>query len=291
MLVTDFEFAGQTASSWGLMPCTFNSSGTETISNGSRLEFVTAHPAMSDTWHFVASKYSEVLTGTLQVTKKNCSGIYTDSFFTFEELRAITRWLNRKDGYHPLKLTIDDMPGYEDVVFNSYINVSVIELNGQIVGLELSITTDKPYGYFAERTITFELNESNNYRSVVFDPSDEVGKIYPVFYIRFPNGQPDVDTQIDHYYQDSNANMRTESAIIRTADMYDLYGDGIILDSQRHLIYFNDGHYTPVHPMHFNFTWLSLSNSIESNVNAFISNEVDLEITITYSPIAKVGLI
>jgi len=291
MLVTDFEFAGQTASSWGLMPCTFNSSGTEIISNGSRLEFVTAHPATSDTWHYVASKYTEVLTGTLQITKKNCSGIYTDSFFTLEELRAITRWLNRKDGYYPLKLTIDNMPGYEDIVFNSYINVSVIELNGQIVGLELSITTDKPYGYFAERTITFELNESNNYRSVVFDPSDEIGKTYPVFYISFPNGQPATDTQIDHYYQDGGVRQRMESAIIRTTEMYDWYNDGIVLDSQRHMIYFNDGHYTPVHPMYFNFTWLSLSNSLESNMNAFASNEVDLEITIKYSPIAKVGLI
>ena len=291
MLVTDFEFAGQTASSWGLMPCTFNSSGTETISNGSRLEFATAHPAMSDTWHFVASKYTEVLTGTLQITKKNCSGIYTDSFFTLEELRAITRWLNRKDGYHPLKLTIDDMPGYEDIVFNSYINVSVIELNGQIVGLELSITTDKPYGYFAERTITFELNESNNYRSVVFDPSDEIGKTYPVFYINFPNGQPATDTQIDHYYQDNDSETHTESAIIITTEMHDWYSDGIVLDSQRHMIYYDDGHYTPVHPMYFNFTWLSLSNSPELNANVFISNEVDLEITIKYSPIAKVGLI
>lgn len=306
MLVTDFEFAGQKASSWGLMPCSFDSGDNDTLSNGSKLTFSTAKPANGDIWHYVGSQYSEALTGTLQITKKNCSGVYENHFFTLDEIRAITRWLNRKDGYHRLVLTIDDMPGYEDIWFNAYINVSVVEEAGRVVGLELEITTDKPYGYFAERTAHLELSGNTNRSGTIYDVSDEIGISYPkfVFNVRTESMEHGVQNfAITHSWYDDNHTLVSKDTIIRFYDMQDLddyiwNGDSehfsFVMDSKNRLLYVNDEAQTPISPKYFNFNWLTLVNTAESNVNTYAitsdtSNYWDVDVI--YTPVAKVGLI
>lgn len=303
MLVTDFEFAGQKASSWGLMPCMFDSSDTATVSNGSKLTFSTANPANSDTWYFVGSKYPEVLTGTLQIMKKNCSGKYDDQFFTLDEIRAISRWLNRKDGYHRLVLTIEDMPGYEDIWFNAYINVSVIEQVGKVVGLELEITTDKPYGYFAERVAHIELSQDTNMSGTVYDISDEIGISYPKFIftvqpISMEHGV--FDFNLVHSWYDENHTLVSKVTTIFFDDMspWHWHGDygnySFVIDSKNRMLYTNDDIQTPIDPKYFNFEWPTLVNTAADNMNTFtltgnLMNYWDVDIIST--PVAKVGLI
>ena len=289
MLVTDFEFAGQKASSWGLMPCAFSYSDTDTVSNGSKLTFTTAKPAKGDTWHFIGSQYNEQLTGTLEIMKKNCSGVYNNNFFTLEELRAIMRWLNRKDGYHRLVLTIDDMPGYSEIWFNAYINVSVVEMVGQPIGLSLEITTDKPYGYFAEQTSTINLADG---MAVVYDISDEVGITYPVFTFRHQFDPEDFEgesLELIHSYHNEDG-----IVISKTTTIVDP-GCDFVIDSKHRMIYQRNENQTPIDftKYNFNFVWPTLVNTYDYNENIFDtgSSNCTFDVDITYSPIAKVGLI
>lgn len=308
MLVTDFEFAGQKASSWGLMPCSFDNTDSDTLSNGSKLTFSTAKPAKGDIWHYAGSQYNEQLTGTLEVTKKNCSGSYADNFFSLEELRAIMRWLNRKDGYHRLVLTIDDMPGYEEIWFNAYINVSVVEQAGLVVGLSLEITTDKPYGYFAERVAHMELSGTTNLSGTILDMSDEIGISYPkfIFDVQPVSMEHGVHNfLLTHSWYDNNYTLVSKNTIIRFSDMteddfsdYIWHGENdhfsFVIDSKNRMIYVNDDEQMPLDPRYFNFEWPTLVNTADSNLNTFtvggnLANYWDVSVVLT--PVAKVGLI
>ena len=64
---------------------------------------------------------------------------------SIEEISAIQRWLCRKDGYKRFKINQD---GFEHVYWNGTFSSKQIELNGQIIGLELTLYTDSSFAFY-----------------------------------------------------------------------------------------------------------------------------------------------
>lgn len=268
MYATDFKFDGELASSHNLIICSFNGSGdTQSIRNGADVKLTTSKSPSSNVWHHVNAQYDEVLSTTIQVMKLDCKN--KERHFTVQEQETINRWLNRLDGYYPFQIIQD---GYENIYFNAQINVNKIEIGGHVVGFELNIITDKPYGYFETQKINFQLSENEKFN--FFDKSDEVGNFDILMKVTclssgsltVTNALTRQSFTIDGCVVDEIINIDTEnrklSSSVRT--------NAELLKS-------------------FNFKWMTIGNTRTDRKN-IISSTLPVDIEIIYNPICKIGL-
>lgn len=147
MKAHDFEYDGRTLSSFGMVICSFDGKGLDTISNGSKISFNTV-PTLGGTNHRLTSTtYEDCLEATIQICKYSCTTDVQE--ITHIEFRELTRWLNRKKF---LKFKILD-GDYIDLYFEASFNISRIEINGKLYGLELEVITNRPFALKDPRTL------------------------------------------------------------------------------------------------------------------------------------------
>ena len=156
----------------GCILCQFDSGGLQTLSNGSAITFdlvSTQHGAKQER---TGVSYGDCLTATLQI----CKDPYThdDLSFTTEEICDLMSWLNRKE-FHKFKLLDDE---YFDLYFEASFNISRIEVNGRVCGLELEMITNRPFALREPKLVTIQNAETNG-SAVIFNASDEEGYLYP----------------------------------------------------------------------------------------------------------------
>ena len=60
---------------------------------------------------------------------------------SIDEIRLLTRWLNRKE-FHKFKILNEE---YFDIYFEGSFNISKIEIDGKVYGLELELKTKRPF--------------------------------------------------------------------------------------------------------------------------------------------------
>ena len=172
MKATDFEYDGICLSDKGFMICYFDSTGVETISNGSNITFNTVPTMYGSKFEIVGSQYEEYITATFQICKRACGPRREE--VSMEDMRDIMRWLNRKN-FHKFKLIDVD---YAGIYFEATFNVSKIEFNGKVYGFELEMITNRPFAV-KEPVITHIDNKVRNGKHTIFSKSDEEGYIYP----------------------------------------------------------------------------------------------------------------
>ena len=172
MVAYDFEFDGLNLSSFGYMICKFGSEGLQTISNGSTITFNTT-PTQNGAKHELTSTvYENCLESVFQICKNPCG---TNDFeITTDELRTLSRWLNRK-GFYKFKILSDE---YLDIYFEASFNISKIEMGGKIYGLELELKTNRPFALQEPKKIVLK-NLVVNGEKIIKDYSDVEGYIYP----------------------------------------------------------------------------------------------------------------
>ena len=175
MIVTDFEYDGLLLSDFGCIMCSFESTGLETVTNGSNITFNTS-PIFKGSKHVLTdTKYDECLTTTFEICKNPClTDEFNDMKFTIEEVANMTRWLNRKE-FLKFKLIKE---GYENIYFEGSFNVNRKLLGSDVVGFELTLTTNRPFGMYEPIKKTFKITK-NNQIEIFKDISDEIGFIYP----------------------------------------------------------------------------------------------------------------
>ena len=175
MLVNDFEYDGLLLSDFGCIMCSFDSTGLETVTNGSNITFNTS-PILKGSKHVLTNtQYDECLTTTFQICKNPCNYVeQSDAYFSIEEITALTRWLNRKE-FLKFKLIKE---GYENLYFEGSFNVSRKILGDYCVGMELSLTTNRPFALYETIKKTFRATKANHVE-LFKDISDEIGFIYP----------------------------------------------------------------------------------------------------------------
>ena len=175
MLVNDFEYDDLLLSDFGCIMCSFDSNGLETVTNGSNITFNTS-PILKGTKHVLTNtQYDECLTTTFEICKNPCNHVeQSDAYFSIEEITTLTRWLNRKE-FLKFKLIKE---GYENVYFEGSFNVSRKMLGDYCVGMELILTTNRPFALYETIKKTFKATKANHIE-IFKDISDEIGFIYP----------------------------------------------------------------------------------------------------------------
>lgn len=274
MYTIDFEYDGKCLSDFGLMLCQFDSSGgLETVSSGADITFNTTKSVGSNRTKMYGSKYEETYSSVFQVCKNPCAN--EDMYLEPNKVSSLQRWLCRKDDYHPFKPIQDDL---QDIYWNATFSCKQIEINGKIVGLELTMYTDSPYAYLMVQPITYLLNSGDEFS--LFDSSDEVGYIYPYVEI-LCNGDGKLALE------NSFDTKKTELTNLTN-------GEIIILDGENKII--SSSISRDNLPNSFNYYYPRIFNKIVNGVdireNIFKLSDDSIPCTITfkYSPITKIGL-
>ena len=134
IIAYDFEFDGKKLSDFDCMICRFDSVGLETISNGSK-------------HNLIGTVYEECLEATIQICKCRCPGDVKE--ITSTEFRELTKWLSRKK-FLKFKIVSKE---YIDLYYEVKFDISRVEINGKLYGLELQVTTNRPFALKEPKTI------------------------------------------------------------------------------------------------------------------------------------------
>lgn len=263
---SDFEYDGTTLSDLGYMICHFDNLGNETKKNGSDLKLNTVSTLDGSHQLSISSEYGETLSDTIQICKNPCLNTFHDIEITNNELRMMTRWLNRKE-YHKLRLL-------EEKSFDAYVmatfNVSKIEVSGVLCGLELTPIIESAFTY--QEDVTYKIHaDTNNYVKRIYDISEEEGFIYPKMTIEMKaSGDLNIHNSIE------NRDMLIKNC--QNGEIIILEYPIISSSISSHAIQ-ND----------FNWNFFRIANTFSQQVND-ITISLPCEITMTYTPIAKITM-
>ena len=265
MVAHDFEYAGRSLSSFGMVLCQFGGSkGLDTIADGAEIKFTTASTMGGSKHNLVSTSYEDCLETTLQICKYSCGGNIQE--ITTTEHRNLTHWLCRKKF---LKLKFLDEANI-DLYHEAIINVSRIELDGKLYGLELNIQTNRPFALKEPRTITIN-NTVQDGKHSINDTSYEEGYIYPEMEI----------------VVNQDGNLKIHNAI-ENRDTYIAHctaGEIITLDYP--VIQSSDSSHNIQND--FNWKFFRIANTYDNSRND-LTISLPCSIKIKYSPIVKVGL-
>ena len=264
MKAYDFFYDGKNLSDFGFIICNFGEIGLNSVSNGSIISFNTISTLGGTKQELTSAIYEKCLETTIQICKNSCSGDVME--ISDDELRQITRWLNRKKF---LKFKILSQ-NYLDLYFEASFNINRVEINGVLYGLELAIFTNRAFALREPKTINIENFEADGKHSIN-DISHEEGYIYP-------------HTEITI---NESGNLKIHNAI-ENRDTYIancVVGEVITMDYpviqssvSSHKIE-ND----------FNWNFFRVANTYDNSRND-LTISLPCSIKATYSPIVKVGL-
>lgn len=267
MKAFDFEFDNRNLSDFGMVICNFGDKGLDTVSDGSQITFNTI-PVLGGSKHELTSvEYEECLGTTIQICKHSCAGGVQE--ITAVEHRELTKWLNRKK-FLKFKPLSDE---YIDLYFEASFNISRIELDDKLFGLELEIITNRPFALKEPRTITIRNLEQNGKYSLN-DTSHEEGYIYPYTEITIGN----IDGLADLNIYNAMENRNTYVANCVAGEIITMDYPVIKSSVSSHNIQ-ND----------FNWNFFRVANTYEHSRND-LTISIPCTIKVKYSPIIKVGL-
>lgn len=269
MRAYDFEYDGVRLSSLGYTICKFDSSGMETISNGSQITFNTVSTLRGRKWALTSTQYDTCIESTFQICKKGCDG--EDMELSQNDVRTLSRWLNRKQ-FHPVSF-IAPNHAYNGITFEASFNISKIEVDGICVGLELNMVTNAPFGWIlrvVEIDATNDLYASDPYQFTV--ESDEEEMMYP-------------DYMIVTMAEDGD--LTIENSTIGRTTYLENCSNGEVITFKYPVISSTDS--THDLPNDFNWNFPAFANTPTTGLNLLLINKKCL-ITIGYTAPIKFGV-
>ena len=265
----DFEYNGLTLSDMGYIICKFGSDGLETINNGSQITFNTISTLHGAKHELASVEYGDCLESTFQICKNPCNG---DIEMTVNEVRELSRWLNRKE-FLKFKLLDNE---YLNLYFEASFNISRIESNGKIVGLELNMITNRPFALQEPKTIVLESLVENDVK-VINDTSDAVGYIYPHMKITV-NQDGDLNIWNSAEVDDDGEERLTQIKGCKVGETITLDYPIIQSTLSSHKIQ-ND----------FNWNFFRIANTFRNKKNE-LTISIPCTIELSYSPIVKISI-
>lgn len=265
MTIYDFEYDGILLSEMGYVLCSFDSGISGAVSNGSVLSFNNINTMGGQKFELSTSTYEETANGTLQICKNPCLYDNETAEFSLNEFRELMSWLNRKQ-YHKLRLiTEEDV----NIYFEASFNVSRIMAGNKIIGAELQVFTNRPFGIEDEKTISISGTLGDNV--VIYNDSDEEGYIYPrvVITVGATGNLSILNTFEDRYTIVNNC---TSGEVITM--------DYPIITSSNASHKIQDD---------FNWNFFRLCKTYNNGKNVITFNS-DCDIVMRYSPIVKLGI-
>lgn len=174
-MVNDFIFDGRSLSSFGYIMFS-NSDDTQNVSN---MEMDTIKGARNDKAYSVGYKYGENYSATYSIMKNTCLNP-EDEYLSDDDVSELTRWLCRKQ-YKWFKFIDDEAD--DEIWYKAMWTVSKEYAGDKIIGLDITIHTNAPYGFSKEI-----INTYTEPSFMVSIDSDEEGYIYPDVTIRVLSG-------------------------------------------------------------------------------------------------------
>lgn len=264
MKAYDFEYDSKTLSDFGMIICTFGSGGLDTVSNGSEITFSTVSTLNGSEHKLTSTEYENCIEKTIQICKHSCDKDIEE--ISPSELRELTKWLSRKK-FLKFKLLEES---YIDLYFEAYFNISRIEFDGKVYGLELELKTNRPYALKEPKIITIKNLEVDG-RYSFNDVSYEEGYIYPCTEIIVnADGNLNIHNAIE--------NRNTYIANCIAGEVITMDYPVIQSSISSHNIQ-ND----------FNWNFFRVANTYENSRND-LTISLPCTIKVKYSPIVKVGL-
>ena len=264
MKTIDFELDNKCLSDFGFIICKFDSSGVETI-NGAQITFNTVSTLSGSKHEFISSVYENNLETTIQICKYSCNTDIQE--ITATEHREISKWLSRR---RFLKFKLLDEEHIDLYYMAAVTNISRIELDGRLMGLELNIITNSPHAFKEPKTIIIKNTEQDGKHSIN-DTSYEEGHLYPFMEIEILE-----DGDLNIYNAIENRNTFIANCVageIITMD-YPVIQSSISSHSIQ-----ND----------FNWNFFRVANTFDNSRND-LTVSIPCTIKLVYSPIVKVGL-
>lgn len=270
----DFEYANKRLSDFGWVLCDFDSNkGVQEAEIGCNITFNTVKNNHSSIHSITSSTYENVYTKPFKIMKNPC--IYHDDniYATTQEIRALTKWLNRRV-YHKFKPDKGEQES-SDICYYGSFNIMEIVLYDKVVGLSLTFTSNAPYGFSDMNELSFSISEKNE-KIFISGDSDEYGVIYP--YVK-------ITCNSNGTLQIKNLTTSNKVEIKNCSNNETIYMDG------EHKIIYSDIREQSEICGDFNYEYLDIE--IDDNDNCENEYEISIpcEITINYSPIRKVGVV
>ena len=275
MKLTDFEYAGEKLSAKGCMVCTWDSSGDESRTLGGNLTFTTVRNNNSNVQRKVSNTYDNPYAPEqISICKVNCYGDPSQSYWSEEEIRSFMKWLNRKS-YEKLRPIYDKV--YNGTYFKCSCNVSAHEFGGNVIGLDLTFTTNAPFGFADKEVDTYTITGGTNI--TVHSESDEIGFIYPKIIITMQEAGDLVIT---------NSN-ETKDIYKKTIIKNCAYNEVITFSGESKMIDTNLKAHTTL-PRDFNYVYPRLHTTYSSDSTVF-NFSLPCTAKFEYAPIRKVGIL
>lgn len=267
MRATDFEFDGLRLSDKGFMICRFDGGGTDTIA-GSEITFNTVSVMNGQKHHLTSTEFADCLTFTLQICKNLCDG--TSEKISIEDMRDMTRWLNRGE-YCKFKLLNDELSG---IYFEASFNISKIEINGEIYGLELEGFTNTPFALAEDVVLNIDAEAGETIN--IYNKSDDFGYIYPNMQITV---EADGNLEITNHME--NRTMIIKNVVKDEVITIDYPMISSSIQSHNKTI-MND----------FNWLFFRLASTFKNRLNKveISKDSVPCNIKLTYSPAVKIWI-
>lgn len=264
MKAYDFEFDGIKLSDKGFIICYFGSKGLDTVSNGSQITFNTVSTLGGAKHKLTGVEYEDCLEATIQICKNPC---FSDTMeISSTEFRELTKWLSRKK-FLKFKILDED---YIDLYFEASFNISRIEIDGKIYGLELEVITNRPFALKEPKLINIK-NTVNNGVHSINDSSYEEGYIYPEMEIIITK----------------SGNLTIHNAIENRSTVIKNCVAGEVITMNYPVIQSSISTHNIAND--FNWSFFRIANTFKNSRND-LTISIPCEINIRYSPIVKVGL-
>lgn len=271
----DFYYCGHTLSEYyGIIGNISGGSIGEPINIGSVLNLNPVELKIAKKRKSVYATYDEYVEKQFSFFKNPCTGA---SYYSAAEVNEIVRWLNqpRYEKFTPIYSNTT----WPMVHYYASFNVQPITYMSNVIGFQLNMTTNAPFGYYEEVT------ESSSDILVINDISDEQGFIYPSCTITI--GTLPLGTDRHIILSNRHDDETTVIANCLNGEVITVNGEyGTITSSSPHVGLQDDFNY--VFPKIWNYMG---SDGIDHRQNEFHVNHNDVTISMTYSPISKFGLI
>lgn len=264
MKATDFEYDGINLSDKGFMICNFGSKGLETVSNGSQITFNTVSTLGGSKHNLTSTEYEDCLEATIQICKYSCVSDIEE--ISSVEFREMTKWLNREK-FLKFKILDED---YIDLYFEASFNISRIEIDGKLYGLELEVVTNRPFALKEPKIINIK-NTANNGKHSINDVSHKEGFIYPYTEITITK----------------SGNLEIYNALEKRKTSINNCVAGEVITMDYPVIQSSNSSHNIQND--FNWTFFRIANAYNNSRND-LTISIPCTMKIKYSPIVKVGL-
>ena len=167
-MIKDFIFDGQALSDFGYIAIFENS---EDVIEVSAMQYENIKGALSDISHRVSYNYEQNYTSTFLIIKSECENNEDELWMTHDDISEMTRWLARKQ-YKWFRFI--DEEDDDEIWYKVQVKVSKEYIGDRVLGLQLTVTANAPYGF--TREIKKKIQDSEFTINAI---SDEEGYIYP----------------------------------------------------------------------------------------------------------------